>query len=237
MRPHRLDLRRIRAITLDLDDTLWPVWPTIARAEDALRAWLHTRAPRTASLARDADAARQARRAAQAALPDRLHDLGALRREAIRQLLLQAGDDPALAAPAFEVFLAERQRVSLFDDALPALAALSARYRVVALSNGNADVHRVGIGRHFHAAVSAAEVGVGKPDARIFRAAAQAAGVVETEVLHIGDDPHLDGHGALASGMQMAWVNRTRAPWPDDVAARPHAEVADLAALCAWLGA
>ncbi|HNI85823.1 MAG TPA: type VI secretion system ImpA family N-terminal domain-containing protein, partial [Ottowia sp.] len=43
MRPHRLDLRRIRAITLDLDDTLWPVWPTIARAEDALRAWLHTR--------------------------------------------------------------------------------------------------------------------------------------------------------------------------------------------------
>ncbi|HNJ46754.1 MAG TPA: HAD family hydrolase, partial [Ottowia sp.] len=61
MRPHRLDLRRIRAITLDLDDTLWPVWPTIARAEDALRAWLHTRAPRTASLARDADAARQAR--------------------------------------------------------------------------------------------------------------------------------------------------------------------------------
>jgi len=34
----------------------------------------------------------------------------------------------------------------------------------------------------------------------------------------------------------MAWVNRTRTPWPDDVAARPHAEVADLAALCAWLG-
>ena len=142
-----------------------------------------------------------------------------------------------LAAPAFEVFLAERQRVSLFDDALPALAALSARYRVVALSNGNADVHRVGIGRHFHAAVSAAEVGVGKPDPRIFRAAAQAAGVVETEVLHIGDDPHLDGHGALASGMQMAWVNRAGAPWPDDVAGQPHAEVGDLAALCAWLQA
>ena len=31
-----LDTARIRAITIDLDDTLWPVWPTIARAEAAL---------------------------------------------------------------------------------------------------------------------------------------------------------------------------------------------------------
>jgi len=68
---------------------------------------------------------------------------------------------------------------------LPALAALSARYRVVALSNGNADVHRVGIGRHFHAAVSAAEVGVGKPDPRIFRAAAQAAGADPAKLLYL----------------------------------------------------
>ena len=30
--PPALDLSRIRAITLDLDDTLWPIWPTIARA-------------------------------------------------------------------------------------------------------------------------------------------------------------------------------------------------------------
>ena len=237
MSPHRLDLRRIRAITLDLDDTLWPVWPTIARAEDALRDWLDHHAPRTAALARDADAARQARQAARAAQAERLHDLGALRREAIRQLLLRAGEDDALATPAFEIFLAARQRVTLFDDALPALAALSARYPVVALSNGNADVHRVGIGAYFRAAVSAADIGVGKPDARIFRAAAQAAGVAESEVLHIGDDPQLDGHGALASGMQMAWVNRAGTPWPDDVAGQPHAEVGELAALCAWLQA
>ena len=34
------DVARIRAITLDLDDTLWPVWPTIERAEGALAGWL-----------------------------------------------------------------------------------------------------------------------------------------------------------------------------------------------------
>ena len=43
-----LDRLKVRAITLDLDDTLWPIWPTIARAEQALQDWLRHRAPRTA---------------------------------------------------------------------------------------------------------------------------------------------------------------------------------------------
>ena len=173
----QLDLSRIRAITLDLDDTLWPVWPTIHRAEDVLRAWLDTHAPRTAALARDKEKSHRARQQVQISRPDQTHDLAVIRREAIRQLLHWAGDDPALAEPAFEVFFDARQQVTLFDDALPALQALSARYPVVALSNGNADVHRIGIGQHFHAAISAAQIGVGKPDRRIFTAAAQAAGL------------------------------------------------------------
>jgi FMN phosphatase YigB (HAD superfamily) len=28
-----LDLAKIKAITIDLDDTLWPIWPVIERAE------------------------------------------------------------------------------------------------------------------------------------------------------------------------------------------------------------
>ena len=31
-----LDISRIRAVSIDLDDTLWPIWPTIKRAEAAL---------------------------------------------------------------------------------------------------------------------------------------------------------------------------------------------------------
>ena len=165
MTPHTLDVARIRAITLDLDDTLWPVWPTIHRAEDALRAWLDQHAPRTAALARDSNASHRARQQVLAERPDQAHDLGLLRREAIRQLLRWAGDEPALAEPAFEVFFAARQQVTLFDDALPALAALSARYPVVALSNGNADVQRIGIGGGLRAAHTAADGGVGDANA------------------------------------------------------------------------
>ena len=51
-----LDISAIRAISLDLDDTLWPVWPTIARAEVALENWLRPLAPAAAALLAQAHA-------------------------------------------------------------------------------------------------------------------------------------------------------------------------------------
>ena len=57
---------------------------------------------------------------------DLAHDLSALRRESIRTALRRAGEDPALADPAFDVFFAERQRVTLYDDALARAASGSA---------------------------------------------------------------------------------------------------------------
>ena len=227
-----LDLSRVRAITLDLDDTLWPVWPTIHRAEQVLTDWLVQHAPATAALSNQPELKKQIRADINARHADRAHDLSFLRLEAIRAMLLQAGEPGHLAESAFEVFFAERQRVDLFNDALPALAFWSQRYPVVALSNGNADVHRVGIGQHFHASVSAKSLGVAKPDLRIFVAGAEAAGVAPHEVLHIGDDAHADCVGALAAGMQVAWLNRDGYDWTHGDT-RPHQEVRDLHALCA----
>jgi putative hydrolase of the HAD superfamily len=226
-----LDPQRIRAITLDLDDTLWPIWPTIARAESVLQQWLDVNAPATAALGRDKDTLRAVRNQMQTLRPDLAHDMSGLRRESIRVLLQRAGDDPTLAEAAFEVFFDERQRVDLFEDALPALEFLASRYPLVALSNGNADVHRVGLGAHFRASISAFKFGVAKPDPRIFHAGAAAAGVTAAEVLHIGDDAHLDGVGALNTGMQLAWVNRAEHIW-EHAPLQPHITVTDLMVLC-----
>lgn len=232
-----LDFSRIRAITLDLDDTLWPVWPTIERAEQVLQDWLRERAPAAHALCERPGARAQLRAQALAALPGRTHDLSAVRLESIRLALAQAGEDETLAPPAFEVFFAERHRVDLFGDALPALEFLSQRCPLIALTNGNADVGRVGIGRYFSASVSAREVGFAKPDARMFQRAAEVAGVPAGAVLHIGDDPEHDGQGALAAGMQMAWINRSGKAW-DRPQWTPHLAVAGLDALCAqWPGA
>jgi HAD superfamily hydrolase (TIGR01549 family) len=225
-----LDTRSIRAIGLDLDDTLWPIWPTIERAEQVLHRWLVDHAPRTAALV-DSPAALRAIRDELAATQSGLkHDLSAVRRESIRLALRRAGEDPGLAEPAFEVFFAERQRVDLYDDALPALEFLAARYPLVSISNGNADIARVGLAHFFTASFSAREYGVGKPDARIFHAAAAAVHVEAAQVLHVGDDATLDVLGALDAGMQAAWLNRPGHEWPHD--AMPTATVRSLDALC-----
>ena len=209
-----LDAGKISAISLDLDDTLWPIWPTIERAEKALHDWLTLHAPMTAALFSSPSALREIREEMGRARPDLKHDMSTLRRESIRLALYRAGEDPRLAEAAFEVFFAERQRVMLFEDALPALEFLSARYPLVALTNGNADLERVGLAHFFRACISAREFGVGKPDPRIFHAAAGALDVWPQQVLHIGDDATLDALGALNAGMQAAWLNRGDSPWP-----------------------
>ncbi len=230
-----LDVKRIAAISLDLDDTLWPIWPTIERAERVLHEWLVGQAPKTASLLVTPGVLRELREATAQERSDLAHDLSALRRESIRAALRRAGEDPALADPAFDIFFAERQRVTLYDDALPALKWLSERYPLVAISNGNADVHQTGVGRWFRAAFNARAFGSGKPHAPIFRAAAASVGLLPKDVLHVGDDAALDVVGALDAGMQAAWLVRDERPW--EHGARPQLIVPNLHALCMALGA
>jgi putative hydrolase of the HAD superfamily len=186
-----LDISVVRAISLDLDDTLWPVWPTIARAELALQGWLAPLAPAAAALVADSKSRAALRQQVMDARPDLHHDLSHQRQELIRLALHQCGEDTAHAPEAFEVFFAERHRVDFYDDALPALAQLAARYPVLAVSNGNADVARVGVGHLFAGSVSARDAGVAKPDGRIFAAAASRLGLAPAQVLQWATMPHL----------------------------------------------
>ena len=221
----------IRAISIDLDDTLWPIWPVIAKAEEQLMQWLTTRAPRTAESLATVAAVRALREEIMTLRPDLAGDAAALRRESIRLALQRAGDDTALAEPAFDMFNAARQRVEFYDDAMPALEFLARRWPVVALSNGNANLKIIGIDQHFKAALSAFEHGMAKPDARFFQAAAEAAQVAPHEVLHIGDDALLDARGAMDAGMHAVWLNRKGADWSHG-GQPPHVTVHNLSQLC-----
>ena len=225
-----LDFSSVKAITLDLDDTLWPVWPAIERAEKALEAWLGQHAPMTATMFSNAETRQEIREHVVDSRPDLKHNLSAIRREAIRLALIRSGEDPLLADEGFNVFFEERNRVVLFEDALTTLEFLSKRYPLVALSNGNADIGRIGIKRYFQACMNAQEFGIAKPDSRIFHAAAGTVGISSTNVLHIGDDPVLDVLGALNANMQTVWLNRGTSPWTHEQ--RPHATVSSLNELC-----
>src|SRR5947209_18490238 len=203
-----------RVISLDLDDTLWPVAPVIAAAEAALLSWLREQHPR-AVMGQNLDSMRALRARVAELFPHKSHDLTFLRRQALAQMFEAAGYAGGPAADeAFEIFLAERNRVEFYADVRPALERLRAKYRLFAVSNGNADLERCGIAGLFDGHITASGAGAAKPDARIFAHLLRAADVAPIEVLHVGDDPLADVVGATQSGLQAAWLNRDARLWP-----------------------
>jgi putative hydrolase of the HAD superfamily len=219
----------LRVISLDLDDTLWPIAPVIRRAEAVTRAWLAEQYPEVAAVY-ERDAVLRLREQVLAEQPDRAHDLTYLRIETLARLAVSCGAPAAVGEEGFEVFIAARNEVELYADVRPALTALCERYVLVALTNGNADLERIGLDDCFAHYVNATGVGAAKPDRRMFDAVTEATGVDAAEVVHVGDDPHHDVVGAAAVGWRTVWLNRARRAWPEEH--RPaDAELEDLAAL------
>lgn len=203
----------IRAITFDLDDTLWDIWPIVARAERRLHAWLEKHYPRIPALfttlelrALCADIANER--------PQLAHDRTLLRKEALRRAAQQADYLEFQVEPAFEVFFAARNDVVLFEEVLPVLGRLSQRYTLGALSNGNADLRLIGLDHLFAFAINAVDVGSAKPEPAMFEAACRYLGVLPRQIVHVGDDPEHDVLGAARAGMRAVWVNRTGKDWP-----------------------
>ena len=200
-------------LSFDLDDTLWAVEPVISAAEAAMLAWLRTHHPRVVQ-SHDRESLRAMRTRVAAQYPERNHDMTFLRQRALADMFAAAGHDASHADEAFEVFYAQRNRVQLYEEVAASLQRLSARYRLFAVSNGNADLKRCGIAQWFEGHITAISAGAPKPDIRIFARLLDAAQVDAASVLHVGDDPQLDVVGAMQAGMQAAWLNRGARQWP-----------------------
>ena len=224
----------IFAITFDLDDTLWAIDPVIERAEQRMHAWLAEHYPRLPERYTPADL-RALRDGMVDARPELAHDLSALRRESLAMAAQHCGYGREAADGAFAVMWQARNEVELFADVLPVLTELSGRLTLGGLTNGNADIVRIGLHGLLRFCTTAREVGVAKPHPGIFEAASIAAGVPPNQVLHVGDDPQRDVHGARAAGMRTVWVNRDGQTWPDGPPA--DAEIKDLFGLLELLGA
>ena len=230
----------VRAITLDLDDTIWPIAPVILRAENALGAWLREHAPQTAERF-PLEAMRALRDEVAAEHPHLSHDFTRQRLISLERMLQAAGDDLALVQPAFDAFFAARCEVEHYDDSLEALQRLAAKVPLAALSNGNACLRTIGLMPLFRFQLGASEHGAAKPRASIFHAACRQLGCQPSQVLHVGDDTRTDVLGAHRAGLRTCWINRLDATgatrrWPH-TEVRPDLEFPTLAALADWLEA
>jgi FMN hydrolase / 5-amino-6-(5-phospho-D-ribitylamino)uracil phosphatase len=206
-------MRDVQAVIFDLDDTLWEVGPVIVRAEHAMVAFLADRYPRVLEL-HSLESMRDVRARMALEHPAMRHDFTWLRLESLRSHAREAGYPEAMAHEAFNVFYRARNDVTLFDDVMPALGRLHGRFRLFAISNGNADLAAIGLARFFEQALAARDAGMLKPDPRIFALLLQRAGLEPERTLHVGDDVVADVEGARRAGVTPVWLNRAGEEWP-----------------------
>jgi putative hydrolase of the HAD superfamily len=207
-------MNRIRAITLDLDNTLWAIDPVIRAAEALLWDWLGDNFPKIQAQF-SADDMLELRRDVMKLNAEMSHDLRFLRKEVLARVAVESGYDAEdLVEPAFGVFDDARNAVELYPDVLSELESLFEKFTIVAVTNGNADLGKIGIRHLFHGVVTAVDAGAAKPARPIFDAAVSAAGVGPDEVLHVGDHPEIDIDGARRAGLRTAWINRKGDDWP-----------------------
>lgn len=152
------------------------------------------------------------------------------RRARLRDFLPRVGVDPAgwsedRLDDEFEDYLeAYRAAWRSFPDAGPCLGALRLSARVAVLSNGDQEqqeekVSRTGLGRYLDVVLTSDQLGVAKPDPRIFGLACSRLGVPPTAVVYVGDQLEVDAVAATAAGLRGIWLNRRGLAVPPGVEA------------------
>ena len=147
------------------------------------------------------------------------------RAERFRRLLLDADETGAACARAPELARLYRSAYERGWRAVPgALDLLGAVKRaglsVAVVTNNIASEQRTkmaacGIDAYVDALITSEEIGVTKPDVRIFEAALSHFEAGPHEAVMIGDAWHADIEGARAAGVRPIWLNRLGMPSPD----------------------
>jgi putative hydrolase of the HAD superfamily len=126
------------------------------------------------------------------------------------------------------------EHVRLTEPTAQALtAAREAGWRLAIVTNGpgpqqHAKICNTGLDDLVDGWVISGEYGVEKPDPRICRAAARAAGTHLCDTWMIGDSPHLDIAGAHGLGLRSVWV--ADGAWPTELGFHPTHCARDAAA-------
>lgn len=220
----------VRAISFDGDGTLWDFEQVMRHALRYALMGLQVAAPgRSAALTIDAMIAIRNQVAVE--LRGRVTDLEAVRLVAFQRTLQHIGVvDDGLAARLNAVYLQHRfADTRPYDDVLPTLDALHARYRLGLLSNGNSYPERCGLPDRFDFVVFSQDYGFEKPDRRLFEIALRHAGCAPEELLHVGDSLSKDVAGAQGAGVRSVWLNRDGLE--NATAVRPEFEVRSLTEL------
>ena len=146
------------------------------------------------------------------------------RRATWRAALASLGvSDAVVADELADAYRAARRAKQLIDpEAESILDDLARDHRLGLVTNGAPDVQReklagTTLSSRFATVVISAELGIAKPDARIFNVALGALGVRPEDAAMVGDSLPRDVAGARNAGLRAIWIDRDMAEAkPDD---------------------
>lgn len=219
-------LTPIKVLSFDLDDTLYNNKPVIAAAEQAMLQALIDHAPVTTKT--DSDYWWQQRLKLAKITPEIRHDLGRWRLLAIdaglQSLGLSLCEAGEIAQLAYDAFMQARTRITVQPEIKVLLQQLAQHYQLIAITNGNACIDKMGIGELFEFSLQAGPDGKMKPYPDMYLKAAQRLKIAPDQILHIGDSHRADIMGALSAGCQTAWLDHYQQP----VSILPHIRLTDV---------
>jgi FMN hydrolase / 5-amino-6-(5-phospho-D-ribitylamino)uracil phosphatase len=150
--------------------------------------------------------------------PNLVNQLSELRRLSFVELGLLAGysreDAETMAIESFKIFFTARNEVKLYEGVEETLEELKKEYSLGVITNGNADLEKIGIDHYFNFSFSSSDLNASKPDPVMFEAATKHTGLDAHEICHVGDHPINDVKASLDFGMKSIWYNGNKSEWP-----------------------
>ncbi|KGJ92520.1 HAD-IA family hydrolase [Colwellia psychrerythraea] len=220
-------LTTIKAISFDLDDTLYNNRPIMQAVENKMTDYFTEKfaiwSPKLLSEPKQVFNRRfwaPYRQQAIKAQPNISHDVVRLRFESYRLGLLVhglSGDEAITEAQAgVDYFINLRSDFTVPKASHELLARLGRVFPLVSISNGNVDTKTLGIDHYFqhiyHAGFQQATHDKNehllkqKPETDMFSLVCQQLDILPEQLLHVGDCGFADIHGALNAGCQTAWL-------------------------------
>ena len=234
-------LRPFKAISFDLDDTLYANQPIMKAAEAKMVAYFNQQfsavlAEKNQSSPLNRKFWQPFREQAIHIQPELAYDVVRLRLESYYHGACALGYSPEQARQeaelAMHTFNVERSNFIVPDKAHQLLSRLKKQYPIVSISNGNVDTAAIGIDGYFKHIYHATDGVKQKPDAQLFNMACKDLNILPHELLHIGDCGLADIEGAIAAGCQAVWISCYNVGKPIKVIPHGVAEdISDLAKL------
>lgn len=225
----------IRAISFDLDDTLYNNMPFIHEAERCLTEYIQSKYPETSALSRSDW--KKIRTSVLLSRPELSNDMGLLRKNVLTQAFLIVGlRDKQLenaVIDCFDYFYFKRSDFKVDDGVIKILKKLSKRVPLLAITNGNVDCEAIGIAPFFTYILHASVDMPMKPAMDMFNKASDHLNIPSKNILHVGDHLDKDVLGATRAGYQSAWlaVNRDMSLMKERALVLPNVQLAALSEL------